>query len=70
MRLGSREDISAWQAVMRSDAYLIRSPYTLASAEAAVAEAKRAIEIDPGYAAAYAVSDQRAGPAVEPARRR
>jgi TolB-like protein len=46
-------DITAWEALLRSDAHLFRG--TLAGREAAVAEAKRAVAIDPEYGAAYAV---------------
>jgi tetratricopeptide (TPR) repeat protein len=46
-------DITAWEAVMRAEAGLSRQ--TPAGAEAAIAEARRAIEIDPAYDAAYAV---------------
>jgi TolB-like protein len=46
-------DITAWEAVMRAEAGLSR--LTLAGAEAAVTEAKRAIAIDPEYDAAYGI---------------
>lgn len=46
-------DITAWEAVLRAEANLTR--YSPAGAQAAIAEAKRAIAIDPGYDAAYAV---------------
>jgi TolB-like protein len=46
-------NISAWEAVLRSDANTVRG--TRAGYEAAVAEAARAVELDPGWGAAYAV---------------
>jgi TolB-like protein len=46
-------DITAWEAVMRAEAGLCRN--TPSGAEAAVAEARRAIEIDPDYDAAHAI---------------
>jgi len=45
-------DISAWEAVLRANAYL--GEYTQTDSEAAVAEARRAIEIDPDYDLAHA----------------
>jgi TolB-like protein len=45
-------DISAWEAVLRAGAHLARS--SLTSAADAIAEARRAIEIDPGYDLAHA----------------
>jgi TolB-like protein len=47
------DDITAWEAVMRAEAALSRQ--TRAGAEAAIVEARRAIQIDPAYDAAYAV---------------
>jgi TolB-like protein len=46
-------DITAWEAMLRSDYHLFRS--TRSGYEAAVAEAKRAVEIAPDYGPAYAV---------------
>jgi TolB-like protein len=46
-------DITAWEALLRSDYHLFRS--TRSGNEAAVAEAKRAVEIDPNYGPSYAV---------------
>jgi TolB-like protein/Tfp pilus assembly protein PilF len=45
-------NITAWEAVLRSDANVFRN--TQSGYEAAVAEARRAVEIDPHYGAAYA----------------
>jgi TolB-like protein len=45
-------DINAWEAVLRADANISRQ--TLAGYEAAVVEARRAVEIDPGYDLAHA----------------
>jgi TolB-like protein/Flp pilus assembly protein TadD len=45
-------DITAWEAVLRAEANLSR--LTHAGWEAAAAEAKRAVEIEPGYDLAYA----------------
>jgi TolB-like protein len=45
-------DVSAWEAVLRAGAHLSRSSRT--GAEDAIAEAQRAIEIDPNYDLAYA----------------
>jgi TolB-like protein len=45
-------NISAWEAVLRASAHLGRSSAT--AAEEAIAEAQRAIEIDPGYDLAHA----------------
>jgi TolB-like protein len=45
-------DISAWEAVLRASAHLGRSSAT--AAEEAIAEAQRAIEIDPDYDLAHA----------------
>jgi TolB-like protein len=45
-------NITAWEAVVRADANVLR--FTRAGTEAAVAEAERAVEIDPGYGAGYA----------------
>jgi TolB-like protein len=47
-------DITAWEAVLRAEASLSNRP-TLSGAEAAIADARRAIEIDPDYVAAYAI---------------
>ena len=45
-------DITAWEAVLRADASMSKN--TESGFQAAIAEARRAIEIDPGYPAAYA----------------
>jgi TolB-like protein len=45
-------NISAWEALLRAGAHLGRSSQT--GAQDAIAEARRAIEIDPGYDLAYA----------------
>jgi TolB-like protein/Tfp pilus assembly protein PilF len=45
--------ITAWEAVLRSDAHLFRSTRT--GCQAAVAEARRAVELDPDWGTAYAV---------------
>jgi TolB-like protein len=46
-------NITAWEAVLRSDAHLFR--VTRTGYEAAVAEARRAVEIDPEWGTGYAV---------------
>jgi TolB-like protein len=46
------DDISAWEAVLRAEAHIARN--TLAGLEAAVVEARRAVEIDPEYDLAHA----------------
>jgi TolB-like protein len=45
-------NISAWEAVVRADANSLR--FTRSGMETAVAEARRAIKLDPNYGAAYA----------------
>jgi TolB-like protein len=45
-------DLTAWQAVLRAEAHVSRQ--TVSGYEAAIAEAKRAIAIDPDYDLAYA----------------
>jgi TolB-like protein len=45
-------NITAWEAIVRADANVLR--FTRAGTEAAVAEATRAVEIDPNYGAGYA----------------
>jgi TolB-like protein len=47
------DDITAWEAVLRAEAGLSR--HTQAGIETALAEARRAIAIEPDYDAAYAV---------------
>jgi TolB-like protein/Tfp pilus assembly protein PilF len=51
LALKKPETTTAWEAFVRSVAYLSRG--TRSSFEAGVAEAKRAIEIDPNYSVAY-----------------
>lgn len=46
-------NITAWEAVLRSDAHLFRS--TRAGYAAAVSEARRAVELDPQWGTTYAV---------------
>jgi len=50
--LKERKSMTAWKAVLRSDAYTAQM--TQSGGEAAVVEARRAIEIDPGFGPAYA----------------
>lgn len=47
------DDITAWEAVLRAEANVSRQ--TLTAVEAAIVEARKAIAIDPGYDAAYAI---------------
>jgi TolB-like protein/Tfp pilus assembly protein PilF len=51
--LNNRGEITAGEAILRSDAHVLRG--TRSGYAAAVAEAKRAVTIDPEYGAAYAV---------------
>jgi len=50
--LRKSEGLTAWEAVLRSDAFVTQN--TLSSFQAAVAEARRAVMIDPEFGAAYA----------------